>query len=127
MRVLGTVFVALNLLALQAVVAASNPDTWRNRTTLTSYDLLAIERALPEVRRRRPSWSDYRISVIETDTSLLVSFWRPEDTGAITIARPQANGGSPEIIGSMPRAQNQLVVELDKKDLRIINVTNVGK
>lgn len=128
MKILGTIFVAVSLLfAHQAVAENANADTWKTHTTLTSSDLRAIEHALPEVHRRRPDWSDYQISVIETDTSLLVSFWRTEDAGAVTITRPQPNGSPAQIVGTMPRVHNELVVELDKKTFRIIDVSNVGK
>jgi len=125
---LGTILAAfgLNLLFLPSATNA-NADIWKAHATLSSFDLRVIERALPEVRRRRPDWSDYQISVIETDTSLLVSFWRLEDAGAVTITRPQPDGSSPQIVGTLQHVRNELVVELDKKTLRIRHISNVGK
>jgi hypothetical protein len=126
MKTRGSLLIATCLLiGCQAMAENTNKNLWRPHVTLTSFDLRAIERALPELRHQRPDWSDYQISVIETDTSLLVSFWRPEDAGAITITRPQSDGSPAQTIGSVPRVHNELVVELDKKDLHVINVTNV--
>ena len=126
MKLLGTLPVTLGIFVSTLLTTEPlHADAWKTRTTLTGYDLRAIEHALPELRRRRPEWSDYEISVIETDVSLLVSFWRPEDAGSITITRPEPNGGPTQIVGAMSRAHDQLVVELDRNTFRTIRVTNV--
>jgi hypothetical protein len=128
MKRLGALFVIIGIaLTCGAVAGISNRDFWKVHTTLTSYDLHAIERALPELRRRRPDWSQYQISVAETETSLIVSFWRKEDANSITITRPQSDGAPEEIVGSIPRDYNEFVVTLDKRNLRITSVANVGK
>lgn len=118
--------VSITILAASnnAVGESSRHSTWIEHTTLTSLDLSAIERALPELHRLRPNWSAFNISVAQTDDSLLVTFFRHEDDTSITVTGLGDNDKTQQVITSIPRNPDQLVVKLDSADLRVIAVWN---
>jgi hypothetical protein len=107
----------------QGAMAVGSTKIWAKHTELTSKDLMAIERSLSELHTRHPDWSNYKISVVETDASLLVTFWRPEDEKIVTYTDPQPDGAPPIVEGTQVRVFNSLVVELDKNSLRLMNVS----
>jgi len=115
------------LFASVAVADDSKKPLWKDHATLSSDDFRAIEAAFPEVARRRPNWKNFSIGVTETDNSLLISFWKPEDADTIIVTRGgQGEGQSPaRVIATIPRNHDELVVELDKSTLRILDVENV--
>jgi hypothetical protein len=106
------------------VAADSMKDLYKTHAELSSVDLRAIEIAKRELHKLRRGWTEYQISVIETNTSLLVSFWRPDMSTTTVYTQPQPNGAPTIILATQERAHDSLVVELDKRSLRLIGTTN---
>lgn len=104
-------------------VSADNNHGYVEHATLSSKDLKAIQNAVKKLRELRPSWVNYQIAVDETDATIEVTFWRPEDVGTIDFV--QGEGVSKTTIGRQEIYHNALVVELEKESLKILRTSNI--
>ncbi len=98
---------------------------YKERAVLSSGDMRAICQATIKLRELRPDWKDYQISVIETDSTIEVTFWQVESEGVVDFVLPEGHGQAESTIGSMSIAHDGLVVELEKKTLRVIAVSTI--
>jgi hypothetical protein len=107
-----------------ALAGAENTLMWNVHVEeFKSSDLKIIEAALPGLQKARPSWTEYRIKIVEIDNSFLVDFWRPEELGYRTFyERPISDD---RVIARMPLMHGGVEIELDKKTLHVINVLNI--
>lgn len=94
-----------------------------DRVTLSSKDLQAIQRSVKKLKELRPGWVSYQIAVDETDTTIEVTFWRPEDVSSTDFV--QNVGSSKTTIGSQEIYHNALVIELEKASLKILSTSNI--
>jgi len=103
-----------------ALANLSDADSkiWKVHTELSSDDFLAIEAAKKALATERPDWQQYNISVIETDTHLLVQFWQASDESTINWSP------NPSEKNIQHFRHHALIVRLAKDTLAIVNTMN---
>jgi hypothetical protein len=108
------------LASAPAVSEPKNYKSWEVRADLTSSDLDAIQAALPELRKREPSWKSYRMELVETDKSYVIEFWRPENQQTLSF-QDRSDPSHPKVVASFERKPGALVIELAKNDLKLVD------
>jgi hypothetical protein len=97
----------------------SGYKTWTVRGDLTSAEVNAIQAAMPELRKREPSWKSYSVEVIETDRSYIIEFWLPQHTQVLNF-QDRSDPQHPEVVAEVKRKPGALAVELSKDTLEVI-------
>jgi hypothetical protein len=109
------------LMATPGMADDGGYTSWVVHSNLLRSDDRVLQAALPELKKNRPTWQDYRTEVVETNISYIVEFWLPAKEGSVNFV-DGSNPSTPEVVASIDERHGALVVELEKTDLKPINV-----